>query len=45
MKPFRAFLVSFAATGFYLLGGHTALAELLTPAPEVQIGPINVPTP
>jgi hypothetical protein len=43
MTPLRAFLVSFAATSFFLFGGHAALTDLLTPHPDVQIGPISIP--
>ena len=45
MNPFRAFLVSFAATSFFLFGGHVALADLVMPPPDVRIGPIDIPTP
>lgn len=40
MKPLHAFLLSFVATGFLLLGGANATAELLS----APLGPINLPT-
>ena len=41
MKPMRAFFLSLAAGLLTLFGGHVALTDLLTPTPDVQIGPID----
>ena len=38
LSPIRAFLFSFTATSFILIGGHAAFVD------DLQIGPINVPT-
>ena len=38
MTPLRAFLVSFAATSFFLFGGDAALVDLMASAPEVRTG-------
>jgi len=42
MKPTRAFFLSFAAGLAMLFGGHAALTGLMTPTPDVQIGPLPV---
>ncbi len=44
MRPFRAFLFSFSAGLAALFGSHSVLSEMLVPAPDVQIGPINIPS-
>jgi hypothetical protein len=44
MKPLRAFLFSFSAGLFALFGTHSVLSQMLVPTPDVQVGPINVPT-
>jgi hypothetical protein len=40
MKPARAFFLSFAGGLALLFGGQAALSSLLTPAPDVRIGPL-----
>ncbi len=41
MKPMRAFFLSFAAGLLTLFSGNFAYTDLLTPAPDVQVGPID----
>lgn len=40
MNPKRAFFLSFAAGLAMLFGGHAALSGIMTPTPDVQIGPL-----
>lgn len=44
MKPVRAFFFSFSAGLVALFTSHAALSVMLTPQPDVQIGPVNLPT-
>jgi len=44
MRPFRAFLLSFSAGLLTLFSSHSLLSEMLTPAPDVQVGPLNIPS-
>lgn len=39
-KPLPAFFMSFAAGLALLFGGQAALTSLMTPTPDVQIGPL-----
>lgn len=45
MKPFRAFLCSFAAGLIALAGAQLVMSRLLAPPVEAPLkGPLNVPT-
>ncbi len=44
MKPIHAFLLSFAATGFLLVGGPGATVDLLAATSGLAPGPISLPT-
>lgn len=41
MKPFRAFLASFAIGLTTISTGYGLMADMFVPTPDVQIGPIG----
>lgn len=44
MRPFRAFCFSFSAGLFALFASYGLLSQMLVPAPDVQVGPLNIPS-